>query len=60
MQRLSQYFKEVMQELQKVSWPTRQQTQEKTLLVIGVSLAIGLYLGLLDFAFSSILSFFIN
>lgn len=45
-----------MSELSKVTWPTREQTQQKTLLVVGISLAIGLYLGVLDIVFQSILS----
>lgn len=47
-----QYFSEVMQELPKVTWPTRAQTIEMTILVIGVSLVIGAYLGLVDYVFN--------
>lgn len=51
----AQYFKEVVREAQKVSWPSREQTQEKTLLVLAVSIIIGLYIGVLDFVFSKLL-----
>lgn len=52
----AQYFKEVGREIKKVSWPSREQTQEKTLLVLAVSIIIGLYIGVLDFVFSKLLA----
>jgi preprotein translocase subunit SecE len=45
------YFSEVKTELQKVTWPSKIVTMNLTWLVIGVSLAVSLYLGLLDAAF---------
>lgn len=51
----AQYFKEVTREIKKVSWPSREQTQEKTLLVLAISIIIGLYIGVLDFVFSKLL-----
>ncbi|PIS40989.1 MAG: preprotein translocase subunit SecE [Candidatus Kerfeldbacteria bacterium CG08_land_8_20_14_0_20_43_14] len=45
---LTNYFKESYEELKKVSWPTRKDTVRDTLVVIGVSLAVALFLGLLD------------
>lgn len=51
---LFRYFSEVGQELQKVSWPTRAQTIEKTMLVIVVSVIVGAYIGALDYLFTSI------
>lgn len=56
----SQYFREVIQELKKVSWPSRIQTQEKTLVVLVTSLVIGLYLGLADYIFQQIVALAIN
>lgn len=55
-----QYFREVIQELKKVSWPSRIQTQEKTLVVLLTSLVIGLYLGLADYIFQQIVALAIN
>jgi preprotein translocase subunit SecE len=46
-----QYVKDVRSELKHVSWPTRSQTITYTVVVIGVSLAVAVYLGILDFAF---------
>lgn len=54
------YLFEVRQELQRVTWPTRQQTWQKTLLVVAVSLAVGIYIGLLDFIFTRLMTFFIG
>lgn len=43
------YFREVAQETKKVTWPTQQQTITMTVLVIGVSVVVALFLMLLDF-----------
>lgn len=39
---------DVVDELKKVSWPTRKETIRLTLVVLGVSLIIGLYVGIID------------
>ena len=49
------YFKEVRGEMKHVSWPTRQQTIVYTLMVVGVSLGIAIYLGLLDYGFAAVI-----
>jgi preprotein translocase subunit SecE len=54
------YLTEVRQELQRVSWPARQQTFEKTAIVIAVSVAVGLYIGVLDFIFTRLMSIIIG
>lgn len=46
-----QFFREVVSELRKVTWPTREQTTHLTTLVIVVSLAIGIVLGAADWVF---------
>lgn len=53
---ITNYFKEVTQEVQKVSWPSKEQTIEKTLLVLTVTVVVGLYVGTLDFVFSKIIT----
>ncbi|NCN06611.1 MAG: preprotein translocase subunit SecE [Candidatus Pacebacteria bacterium] len=45
---LTKYLQEVVRETKQVTWPTRQQTLDKTLLVIAVSIIVSLYLGILD------------
>jgi preprotein translocase subunit SecE len=54
------YLTEVRQELQRVSWPDRQQTVQKTLLVISVSVFVGVYIGVLDFLFTRLMTFLIG
>ena len=38
----------VIEELKKVSWPSKRETFRLTSIVIGVSLIIGLYIGIID------------
>jgi len=38
----------VIEELKKVTWPTRKKTIRLTLIVIGISLIIGAYIGIID------------
>lgn len=56
MNKLTTYLKEVRVELGKVNWPSREQTTQYTLLVIGVSFAIAIFLGGLDYIFSWLLN----
>lgn len=42
------FLKEVRAELNKVSWPTRDQVIKLTIVVVAVSFAIGIYVGGLD------------
>jgi preprotein translocase subunit SecE len=46
--------------MKKVTWPTKKETREYTLLVIGISLAIAMLLGILDFFFTMGLNFIIS
>lgn len=55
-----QYLTEVRQELQRVSWPSREQTIQKTTLVVAVSLAVGAYIGVLDFVFTNMMTVLIG
>ena len=48
MKRIRRYFDEVWSELKKVSWPTREQVRNLTVLVFAISLVIGLYITVLD------------
>ncbi|MEK7503738.1 MAG: preprotein translocase subunit SecE [Patescibacteria group bacterium] len=57
--RISTFFKEVKLEVKKVNWPTRRQTIRYTLIVLGISLLIAVFLGGLDFLFTILLEKFI-
>ena len=43
------FFKEVREELDKVVWPSRQQTIQLTTVVIAVTLAVGGFIGGIDY-----------
>ena len=45
---IRQYFNEAWSELKKVAWPTRQTVVNLTLIVIAVSVAVGVYIAVLD------------
>lgn len=50
--KLTEYIKGSIREMKKVSWPSKKETKNYTLLVIGVSLAVAVFLGALDYIFS--------
>ena len=47
--KLSNYIKNSIIELKKVSWPTKQRAIRSTLLVITISLVVAAFLGIVDF-----------
>jgi preprotein translocase subunit SecE len=51
--RLRRFLQEAWSELKKVSWPTRDQVRSLTVLVFAVSLVVGIYITLLDYAFTT-------
>ena len=53
--RVTSYFKEVRSEMRHVSWPSRKQTAVYTAVVVGVSLAVAVYLGALDYIFTAVI-----
>jgi preprotein translocase subunit SecE len=46
------FFVEVVAELRKAHWPTRQEALRLTGLVLAIIIAVGLILGVLDLAFT--------
>jgi preprotein translocase subunit SecE len=50
---LSRYFRETRGELRKVTWPTREESQRLTAIVLGVTAVMAVFLGLLDLIFSN-------
>ncbi|MBP7999974.1 MAG: preprotein translocase subunit SecE [Chloroflexi bacterium] len=48
------YFRETRGELRRVTWPTREESQRLTGVVIAVTIVFALFLGALDFVFSNI------
>jgi preprotein translocase subunit SecE len=58
-QGIQQYFRDSIAELRRVSWPSKELTKNHTLLVIGISLAVALFLGALDYVFNWVLEKFV-
>ena len=50
------FLTEVRTELKKVTWPSRKEVYQTTLVVIGTSVFFGFYLWALDLGFSRVLS----
>jgi len=53
------FLKEVKLEMKKVNWPTRKETIKYTLIIITASIAVAVFLGGLDYIFTTILNRFI-
>ncbi len=49
---IRRYFTETVGELRKVSWPTRKEATNLTIVVLVVTLGMSAILGLLDFIFT--------
>lgn len=58
----SEYVKDVRVEMSKVSWPTREELRESTLVVIVMVFVISIFIGVVDrvlsFAFEAVLRMF--
>jgi preprotein translocase subunit SecE len=57
--KLTTYLTETKTELKRVVWPSRQDTVKYTLIVIGISAVIAVFLGALDFLFQYLLEVFV-
>ena len=60
MTRIRRYFDEVLSELRKVSWPTREQVRNLTVLVFAISLVVGIYISILDAFFQNVIAFLVG
>ena len=59
MKRIRRFLDEALSELKKVSWPTREQVRNLTVLVIAVSFVMGLYITVLDAGFQGLVAFLV-
>ncbi|MFA6160154.1 MAG: preprotein translocase subunit SecE [Parcubacteria group bacterium] len=59
MNKIIEFLKEAKIELTKVNWPTRKKTINYTIIVIGISLSVAIFLGSLDYFFGFLLKTFI-
>jgi preprotein translocase subunit SecE len=51
---ITRYLRETRAELRKVSWPSRDEAWNLTLVVLGATLGMSIVLGLFDFLFSRV------
>ena len=49
---LVNYVKASVEEMKKVTWPTRNEAKNYTILVIAISLGVAAFLGALDYIFA--------
>lgn len=54
------YLKEVKTEMQRVSWPTRQEATRLTLIVVGVTVVVAVLIGTFDFIFTKLMAVIIK
>lgn len=54
-EKILNFFNDVVKEMEKVTWPTRDELMESTRIVIVVSLAIAVFAWVVDFAVSEAL-----
>jgi preprotein translocase subunit SecE len=55
-----QFFREVKVELQKVTFPTRQETVASTAVVLVITVLVGVYLGLGDLVLASLVKYILQ
>ncbi|NCN07224.1 preprotein translocase subunit SecE [Candidatus Falkowbacteria bacterium] len=55
MNKLVQYIRDSKNEVKKVTWPTKKEVKQHTILVIVISLAVAFFLGLADFILTKVI-----
>jgi preprotein translocase subunit SecE len=54
------WWQETRNELRKVTWPTREQTRNLTLVVVAVCIVMATFLGVVDYVLSQVVRFIIG
>jgi len=54
--KIRKFFDEVVQELQKVAWPSKDELVGSTMVVIAMTLVISIFIGIVDFALKEIIN----
>jgi preprotein translocase subunit SecE len=57
--RIVRYLRETWFELKRVSWPTRSEAVNLTIIVISVTAFLAIVLGFMDWVFSSVFALFL-
>ena len=58
-EKIQRFWRETVGELRKVTWPTRDEAWKMTRVVLFVMVTMALVLGVLDFAFSQLVTFLV-
>jgi preprotein translocase subunit SecE len=58
--RVKEYFIDTRGELRKVTWPTRKQATNLTLIVLAVTLVMALFLGGVDWVFANLIALILS
>ncbi|HEB64948.1 MAG TPA: preprotein translocase subunit SecE [Chloroflexi bacterium] len=53
---IQRFFRETVGELRKVSWPTRRETQNLSIIVVIVLLGMSVFMGLLDYLLTKLVA----
>ncbi|MEA4909434.1 MAG: preprotein translocase subunit SecE [Chloroflexi bacterium] len=53
---IQKWWRETIGELRKVSWPTMPEARRLTIIVLVVMAVMGIFLGLLDYGFSTLIT----
>ena len=59
MGKIIKFFKDVVSEMRKVSWPKRKQLTRYTIVVLSTVIFMALYFGLTDLGISSLMEWYI-
>lgn len=57
--RIVRYFKQTRAELRKVTWPSREEAIRLTAIVLGMTIVMAAFLGLVDFIFTKLFALFL-
>jgi preprotein translocase subunit SecE len=58
--KIVKYFKETKQELAKVAWPSQMELRDSTVVVIVLSVALSVFIGIVDYALSKASTFILR
>jgi preprotein translocase subunit SecE len=58
--KVGEYLRDTRGELRKVSWPTRKQATNLTLIVLAVTIAMAIFLGAVDLLFGALVSLIVS
>jgi preprotein translocase subunit SecE len=57
-EKIRQFLREVRAEMEKVSWPGRQEVQAATIVIIGLVVLLAAFIGAVDYVVSRVLGLF--